>query len=278
MKNIFIAIVLVAFIISGCNEIMPTIPDAVVSDRVVLIEEFTGVGCSNCPAGSKELENLLNIYPNNLVAVSIHAGSFSRERNWHPDQRFDLRCEDGLDLTTEYFRGEPFAYPSATINRELSPTNSLFIVSTLWPGAITSELNEGASAFLTIDHSYNSASRELIMDVFINVVKDLPDDVRFSVMVTESGVIDYQLDIDAPGDGWVADYEHKHVLRDMITSFDGESLSNGATAEGSNITKSLTYEVPADFVPENCEIIAFVHRNTTDTREVLQATTAHLAE
>lgn len=278
MKNIFITLVFIILVFSGCEEIMPTIPDAVVSDRVVLIEEFTGVGCQNCPGGSVELGNLLEIYPNNLIAVSIHAGFFSKENKWHPDQRFDLRCEDGISLTEEYFGGEPFAYPSATINRELSTTNSLFVGLQQWPGKITSELEEETSAFLLIDHSYNSASRELTMDLFVDVIKDLPADVRLSIMITESDIVDYQLDINAPGDGWVSDYVHKHVLRDMITSFEGEDLSNGVTIRGSNIKNSFTYEVPADFVPENCEVIAFIHRNTTETREVLQAASAHLVE
>ncbi len=54
--------------------IEPFVPSG---NRVVLLEEFTGKGCTNCPKGSRELENLLTQFPNNLVAVSLHAGFFA---------------------------------------------------------------------------------------------------------------------------------------------------------------------------------------------------------
>jgi hypothetical protein len=58
----------------ACEEnrrvIVPFVPEG---DKVVLLEEFTGKGCTNCPKGSREIENLLTIFPDNLIAVSIHA-------------------------------------------------------------------------------------------------------------------------------------------------------------------------------------------------------------
>lgn len=268
MKKLLL-LLFVPIVFFSCNEIMPTIPDLATSDRVVLIEEFTGVGCQNCPAGSKELDNLLGLYPNNLIAVSVHAGFFSDERNWNDNQRFDFRTESGSMLTDDYFGGAPFAFPSATVNRERSATNNFFINVSLWPGAILAEFEEEVSAFLTIDHDYEAPTRNLSLDVFVDVVKDLPEDVRISVLITEDRIIDYQLDLDA--NGWVSDYEHNHVLRDIVTNFDGEDLDSGVVSEGSNITKSFSYTMPEEFVAENCHVIAFIHRNTTETKEVLQA-------
>ena len=67
----------IVFLVS-CEEqkkvIEPFVPSG---NRVVLIEEFTGKGCTQCPKGSRELENLLTLFPDNLVAVSIHAGPFA---------------------------------------------------------------------------------------------------------------------------------------------------------------------------------------------------------
>jgi len=40
--------------------------------RHVLVEEFTGVQCVNCPQGSQLIENLINTHGERLIAVSIH--------------------------------------------------------------------------------------------------------------------------------------------------------------------------------------------------------------
>ncbi len=280
MKNILITLVSVLVVFSSCNEIMPTIPPpgSISSDRVILVEEFTGVGCQNCPGGSAELENLLAIYPDNLIAVSIHAGFFASEVQWNDNQRFDFRTADGDNLVNDYFGGAPFAFPSATINRELTNASSLYSTLTEWPATIESELAEGGSVELTMSRTYDAASRELNVDVDILALSALPEDVRIAVIITESGIVDYQKDLNAPGDGWIEDYVHKHVLRDYISPFDGEVVSQTGVGLTESVSKSFSTILPNNFVAENCEVIAFVHRNTSDSKEVLQAIEMHVVE
>ncbi len=278
MKNILFAFVVLAFISSGCNEIMPTIPEpgSITSDRVILVEEFTGVGCQNCPGGSAELENLLSIYPDNLIAVTIHAGFFASEVQWHPDQKFDFRTAVGNSLVDDYFGGAPFAYPSATVNREKTQTGSFFIPLTQWPASISAELEEGSNVDLKMERTYDATTRTL--EVEVDILAKLPEDARISVIITESGIIDYQKDLNAPGDGWIENYVHKHILRDMITPFDGEVISPTGIDLTQSVKKSFSTVLSSEFVAENCEVIVFVHRNTSDSKEVLQAIEMHVVE
>ncbi len=280
MKNIFIGVFFILIISSGCMEVMPTVlpVGTITSDRVVLLEEFTGVGCSGCPAGSAEIENLLSIYPDNLIAVSIHAGHFASESQWNANQRYDLRSPDGERLAEEYFGGVPPAFPSATINRELSETNRLYVLSERWSSSIAKELAEGSSVDLKISRFYDKESRKLEIDLTVLALSALPADVRVSVIITESGIVDYQVDNNAPGDGWIPEYVHKHVLRDMITPFDGKVISSSGIALTESLTKSFSTVLPDNFVAENCEVIAFVHKNTSETKEVLQAIKVHVIE
>lgn len=281
MKNIIIAFVSILVVFSSCNEIMPTIPPqgSVTGERVILVEEFTGVGCQNCPGGSAQLENLLAIYPDNLIAVSIHVGFFASPVQWHPDQKFDFRTKDGDDLVKNYFGSEPQAYPSATINRELTDAGSLFRVLTAWAGTIEEEIKEGSSAKLTMERTYDTASRELAVDIDILALSELPEDVRVSVIITESGIVDYQKDLNEPNNnGWIAEYVHKHVLRDIVSPFDGELISETGVGLTESVMKSFSTVLPDNFVAENCKVIAFAHRNTSDTREVLQAIEMNVVE
>ena len=45
--------------------------------RKVLIEEYTGHRCTNCPDGHRELASLHERYGDTLVAIGIHAGTFA---------------------------------------------------------------------------------------------------------------------------------------------------------------------------------------------------------
>ena len=60
------------------GESPPTDTPVAEQQRQVLIEEFSGVQCVNCPAGSEAIEDLINIHGSQLVTVSIHFGFFSK--------------------------------------------------------------------------------------------------------------------------------------------------------------------------------------------------------
>ena len=87
MKKITILLLAGLFLVLGCEEASIVIHPDMENDptdttdtdsivRQVLIEEFTGVRCVNCPEGSIAIENLLEAYDEQLVAISIHSGFF----------------------------------------------------------------------------------------------------------------------------------------------------------------------------------------------------------
>ena len=50
--------------------------EATKAERTVLLEDFTGQNCVNCPAAHRTIEALEQQYGSHLIAVSIHAGHF----------------------------------------------------------------------------------------------------------------------------------------------------------------------------------------------------------
>ena len=102
MKKLISFLLLALLITSACEEIQPVIdclsceddgPPIVIDpqDRKVLIEEFTGVRCVNCPAGSAEIQNLLSVYGEQLIAISIHAGFYA---NPYPENQYPYDYEE----------------------------------------------------------------------------------------------------------------------------------------------------------------------------------------
>ena len=47
--------------------------------RNVLIEEYTGVGCTYCPLGHKSVDFTLSAFPGRAYAINIHQGMFAMQ-------------------------------------------------------------------------------------------------------------------------------------------------------------------------------------------------------
>lgn len=281
MKRLLFGLALgVALLGTSCEEIPPVIHpyDGEQEDtttnienqqRQVLIEEFTGVRCVQCPAGSAEIETLLSIHGERLVAVSIHAGDFAPP---FPNSLHDFRTEEGellIDLL-----GPPVSYPSAVIDRKLfEGEGDLILGRNDWAGYIETEKALAPRVKIALKADFNEANRKLDLEVKLYPQEDiLEPEVRISVMLTESNITDIQ---DTP-DGKVNDYVHKHVLRDMVTSYLGETITETLTA-GNIVTKTYSYDVPGTWKEADMEAIAFVHLGGT-TQEVLQAISTHVVE
>ncbi|MEO6132215.1 MAG: Omp28-related outer membrane protein, partial [Saprospiraceae bacterium] len=178
----------------SCDEqkrvIVPFVP---AGNRVVLLEEFTGKGCTNCPKGSREIENLLTLFPNNLVAVSLHAGFFADPAVFQIGQ-YDLRTPEGETLYA--YIGAPLGYPSGVIDR--TPVGGeMQLSANQWSSAISAAIQEEPAVDLSIERTYDVASRLLTVTVNGIGKANVTGDIRVSVMITESGIIDAQDDLEA---------------------------------------------------------------------------------
>ena len=263
MKKLLLFVVAATFF--GCSEIAPVVPS--LGDRKVLVEEFTGVRCVNCPAGASELANLQAIYGDRLVVVSIHAGDFSMP---YSDSQFDFRTPQGSEL--EQFLGAPLGYPSAVVNRKMfSGQQSLQVGRSAWSGLIAAETKAASAANLGIQKTYNTATREfkLTIKVLLND-KTLANDVNLTAMLTEDNIMDTQ---ETPS-GKRSDYTHRHVLRSVVSgSAKGSKLDLSATTD-----VNLTGKLAPNWRAENCRLVIVLHRNTAATKEVLQVAEVKLVD
>ncbi len=262
----------ISLMLGGCYEeqrvIQPFVPTG---NRVVLIEEFTGKGCTNCPKGSRELENLLTQFPNNLVVVSLHAGFFANPQ-FFPLGTYDLRTEEG-EFLIEYL-SQPLGYPSGVVNRT-QVNGEMQLSLNQWASAVTSAIQTPPAIDISIVRTYDVQSRQLIVTVSGIGKEALSGEIRLSIMLTESGIIDAQ-DVFEAG-GIVEDYEHKHVLRDMMTPVTGAPVLSSITT-GQTFSESFTKKLDAGWEADKMQIIAFVSLVNGSDFPILQAASVHLAE
>lgn len=261
----------------GCTEIPPEInpvftrqgecpladaAEVANQQRGVLIEEFSGVRCANCPAGSAAIKGLLDQYGEQLVAVSIHTGFFARP---YSDNLYDFRTEAG-DALLDLLKA-PIGFPSAVVNRKLFDGEAdLQLGLADWAGYIAQEATSDPTVKLWLQPTFNEDTRALTLDLSIFPQTSFADeDLRLSVMLTENKVVDVQL---TPS-GKETAFEHNHVLRDMLTNHQGNLLPEDVRS-GTAACFSFETTTSSNWISENCRIVAFVHRGG-ESQEVLQA-------
>ncbi len=280
MKNNVITIMFLFCLFGywGCDENSPVIPclsceneEVIIepTDKKILVEEFTGVRCVNCPAGSAEIENLLDIHGNQLIAVSIHAGFFSTP---YSNSREDYTTPEGTAL--EGFLDSPLGYPTAVIDRKLFENqDDRQLSQSAWAGLIQEEKGQLSPLVIELNLDYDETSRQLTATTNIQSAETLTGDYRYSVMVIETDIIDVQL---TPA-GQQDDYVHKHVLRDMMTPFNGESIDEDFTM-GATIEKVHQMTLPDNYNSSKVSVIVIVHETGGNSKEVVQVEEKSLAD
>jgi hypothetical protein len=258
-----------------CTEIPIELKDPIIpeSDRIVLIEELTGASCPNCPKGSAAIENILTKFPGKVVAVGIHGDFLAKPT---AKSKYDFRNPKAKDLENWF---KPwFGKPSASINRVPDETNTLMIdLPDLWQAAVETELQKEHKLNLLMDVKYDMASRRVDIEIAAIPLTDLPGNYAISVYLLETGIVDAQ----SNGSVILEDFKHKHVLRDMLTRFDGDAFGNNLTA-GSIFKRNYSYTLPETpaglWLPERMEVVAMVSHNESNDKSVLQAVEKSVVE
>ena len=89
----------------------------------ILIEDFTGHTCKNCPDAARELDAIHDVYGSQIIGLAIHAGqTFARpypiDPTGNPDEKFiyDFRTSWGEELDG-FFQVSANGLPKGMINR-----------------------------------------------------------------------------------------------------------------------------------------------------------------
>jgi hypothetical protein len=260
-KYIILSIVLSCFFAISCEENPPKITTCQ-TDRVVLIDEFTGMYCSTCPVGHQKIKELGAEYPGKIISVAIHAGYLAR-----PYNGWDFRTSEGTEISAW---SKAIGPPSITVNRQYFADQGIYGIGTptTWAGPIAEQICLPPDASIELAPTYDAATRQLSVRVDVNPLNmvKMKEPVGLTVLITENKVIAPQF---GPG-GWTTTYEHNHMLRGFITDTWGTKIQEqGETLQPHQET--LNYTLPAGWDENNCHIVAFVHYQG-DERYILQAT------
>lgn len=250
----------------GSNFIIKT-NDADSNYRKVLIEDYTGHKCGNCPPAAATAEALNIQYKDSLVVLAVHAGGFAATTPT-PEYAPDYTSVAGNDW---YAAPPGFGFytagnPNGMVNRRDFPTGTHVKPYTTW-GTIVNQLapfKKWQAIRLNVTTNYDTAQRKLNVDVRHTYLRNYGDTtVKLSVVLSEDSIIGTQKDYSkVPVD--VYPYVFMNVMRGSLNGTWGVPLTTCVH----NYNYIRGFAVNAAFNDKHLNLIVFAYNGTT--REIIQ--------
>lgn len=209
--------------------------------RAVLIEDFTGQKCPNCPEAHEVIEALEEQYNTDgqvwVIPVSIHAGKFAIS-----ERRGGLGTPDGEEYNAHWGVNK---WPQGVVDRMGSPTNY-----DQWATQCRKDM--ASPATMSLGLSAEKASDNKGATVTVSVNPEVSAKAYLQVWVIESGIVAEQ----QYGNDVIENYVHNNVFRAAVNGAWGEEIEFTATEL---VDRTYTVDFSDKWNPDNLSIVAFVY-------------------
>jgi len=265
--------------------------------KKVLIEDFTGHRCPNCPSAAEELAALQNYYGDKVIGIAIHPSSqaFSTPSPLTSSSyTYDFRTEFGDDID-DVFELTTVGLPRGMVNRVGFDTDHQ-LGKDEWSSAVQTELAKDPIFGITLSSNVSSGNGTIsvtakaLTNINLDKTEEI-EDYNIVICLTENGIIEWQKDNTA---GDIEEYEHNHVLRTILNTTFGESMGNSfvdgdiwekdypvdiTTLENANENYSLNTLFMGNgnskgWDENNMEIVVYIYN--TNNYEIVQVELIHL--
>lgn len=216
--------------------------------RAILIEDFTGQRCINCPTGTEIINGIVETYgEDNVIAVGIHSGPLGFAGN---SKTVGLMTDTGNEYYTRWDKENKMGQPWVIFNRKTSPDSHY----NNWAAMVGTIISEKANLSVKIANAYDAATRTLTTTVGADGVNGTVNG-KLQVWIVEDGVKALQMMPDGKSN---KEYIHNHVFRAAVNGTWGEDVT---VKEGETTTKQYSYKLPEAWTADNIAIVAFVYND-----------------
>lgn len=256
---------------------MPTFEANTNINRNIVLEDYTGHKCPNCPAAATIAEEIEENNPDRVFVVSIHtgpggSGNFQKTANdcgeaTNPNDKYcrDFTTPEGNEYGATFqsfgFIGNPFG----NISRFTFP-NAMFQFHTSWVEK-TNELLTANNLVVNLQakNNFYDASNGGFVHLEIEFLNDLPGNYNVVTYVIQNEIIDWQDDLGTD----VSDYHHHNVLLGCIDGLAwGQNIATDPGA-GNKVLVDYSYSLPTGLAREDMHFVSYVYN--VETYEILQA-------
>ena len=256
----------------------PTFETSTNTLRNVLIEDYTGHICPNCPDAATAAKEIEDGNIGRAFVVSIHEGIFTGAGSFqavqsdcgnlteNPDSKYchDFRTPEGIAISKVFSTGFGFTgNPNGTINRVIGDFN-MFTFYTVWNQIATSVLSTGLDVNLQAKSNYYESTKGAFLHVEAAFINDVDKSISMVTYVAENDIVTWQLN----GSVDVPDYHHHNVFLGCIDGLAfGQNIGKSFKA-GDKISKDYSYKLPEGKTTDMIHFLTYVYDE--DSYEILQ--------
>ncbi|MEC8628280.1 MAG: Omp28-related outer membrane protein [Bacteroidota bacterium] len=207
------------------------------SNRVALLEEFTGVNCQYCPQGHSIADGLVNDNPGSVVAVNIHAGTFAPSNP-------DYRIQDGENFDGSFAQ---HGYPAGVVNRA---QGNATLGRGEWAGQVSPIITQTSYVNLGMQADWDITTNEATITLQAYFTGNSPASserlhlylLQDDIEGPQSGAATYNPSEILPN----GNYNHTKMLRNMFFGLNGITLPSNSAGSLFDTTFTITI---SDFYP-----------------------------
>lgn len=239
------------------------------ANRNVLIEDYTGHLCTNCPAAATIASNLEIDNPGRVFVASIHASPDGSFQEVTSEFVTDFTTIAGTNYTTAMtgFLGNPMG----TINRLAQGLgNNVWYFDSEWALATSNALSAPLQVNMQLKHNYFASTNAIFVHTETEFLQELEGTYNVVLYLIRDTVI-------APQElstGVDEEYHHHSVLTDNINGAWGTQMVSGNITAGEKFYNDFTYQIPTidpTFSIDNLSLISYVcNRETYEIVQVIK--------
>lgn len=248
------------------------------TNRNIMLEDYTGHKCPNCPAAATIAENIEDANPGRVFVSSVHAGiggisSFQEIASdcglsSNPDDKYCTAFynDETIAYGSEFQSGFGFiANPQGNVNRLAPDGEDMFSLSNQWGTRVSNQLADNELKInIQAQSNYYPSTNGFFLHTETEVLEDLSSDYNIVVALIENKVVDWQ---DVNGTA-VSDYEHHNVFRGCIDGLAWGRTISGGTEATNKTYLDYTYKLPTGKTNNDYHLLIYVY--DLATYEVMQ--------
>ena len=235
----------------GCDKIEDPLKPVVItnSGKTVLVKDFTGARCVNCPAAAESAHELQHrLGEESVIIMSVHAGYLAQPVGQFPN----FLTNEG----TEWYNNHD-SNPLFTVDHvALTEGNTLYVEQIDTP--VSDALVAPKTFEVTIANEYDEANRQLSVASEVKAIEEVEGDFYVTVCLVEDSIVGRQV---VPG-GLNPEYVFRNVFRGTLNGVDGEAFGNGTVVPNTAKTFNYNMELDSLFNAEQCYSLTYVYDKT----------------
>ena len=251
--SVIIAVAALTVLSVGCDKIdinnthKPYTPTG--GNKTVLIKDFTGARCVNCPEAAEyahELQHRLG--EDRIFIMSVHAGYLAQPIGQFPN----FLTDEGTEWS-----GDNSSNPLFSVDHvALTDGNTLYVEQIDIP--VAEALLEVQMFDIIINTTYDEVSRCLNVENSFNPTGDGDGQYYATVCLVEDSIVGWQT---IPG-GVDKEYVFRNVFRGTLNGTDGQLVSDGSFYLGDSFTKTCSMELDSTYNADQCYILTYLYEKT----------------